>query len=123
MLVAQFAHAYPGHVFQSAPPVVAPVQTTGSAPQSSTPYSVSETGAAQYVVPIEVPQGRGGMAPSLSLSYSSRNPLRGGVANGWVLSLPRSETTPPGRDSGWDANLKLWAAVALLIQIAIYSFV
>jgi hypothetical protein len=41
----------------------------------------------------------------------------------WVLSLPRSETTPPGRDSGWDANLKLWAAVALLIQIAIYSFV
>ena len=41
----------------------------------------------------------------------------------WVLSLPRSETTPPDREPRWDANLKLWAAVALLIQIAIYSFV
>lgn len=40
----------------------------------------------------------------------------------WVLSLPRSETRPPG-EPRWDANLKLWAAIALLIQIAIYSFV
>ena len=40
----------------------------------------------------------------------------------WVLRLPRAETTPPGAESRvrWDENLKLWAAVALAIQIAIY---
>lgn len=41
----------------------------------------------------------------------------------WVLSLPRTEMRPPGGQPRWDANLKLWAAVALLIQIAIYSLV
>ena len=41
----------------------------------------------------------------------------------WVLLLPRSETTPPGRESRWDENLKLWAGVALVIQILIYSLV
>lgn len=41
----------------------------------------------------------------------------------WVLRLPRSETAPPGRESRWDENLKLWASVALVIQILIYSFV
>ncbi len=41
----------------------------------------------------------------------------------WVLRLPRSETTPPNRESRWDENLKLWAAAALVIQILIYSFV
>jgi hypothetical protein len=41
----------------------------------------------------------------------------------WVLLLPRSETTPPGRESRWDENLKLWAGVALLIQIVIYSWI
>ncbi len=41
----------------------------------------------------------------------------------WVLRLPRSETTPEGRESRWDENLKLWAAAALVIQILIYSFV
>lgn len=40
----------------------------------------------------------------------------------WVLRLPRSETTPPNRKSRWDENLKLWASVALVIQILIYSF-
>lgn len=38
-----------------------------------------------------------------------------------VLRLPKSETTPsrtgPVR---WDENLKLWASLALLIQLAIY---
>jgi hypothetical protein len=41
----------------------------------------------------------------------------------WVLRLPRSETTPPNRESRWDENLKLWASVALVIQILIYSLV
>ena len=41
----------------------------------------------------------------------------------WVLRLPRSETTPPDRESRWDENLKLWASVALVIQVLIYSLV
>lgn len=40
-----------------------------------------------------------------------------------VWRLPKSETTPiktgPVR---WDENLKIWASLALLIQLAIYWF-
>lgn len=41
----------------------------------------------------------------------------------WVLSLPRSETTRTGAETRWDENLKLWAGLALAIQVAIYAFV
>ena len=39
----------------------------------------------------------------------------------WVLRLPESATTPPGGARRWDENLKLGAALALAIQILIYS--
>jgi hypothetical protein len=39
----------------------------------------------------------------------------------WVLRLPQSATTPPGGAKRWDENLKLGAALALAIQILIYS--
>lgn len=39
----------------------------------------------------------------------------------WVLLLPREETTPAGRPSRPGENLKLWAALALLVQVVIYS--
>ena len=41
----------------------------------------------------------------------------------WVLCLPKSVTTPAGAGrtpQHWSENLKLWAAVAILFQIAIY---
>jgi hypothetical protein len=38
----------------------------------------------------------------------------------WVLLLPRHVTTPPGGPQRWDANLKIWAALALVIQIILY---
>lgn len=42
----------------------------------------------------------------------------------WVLRLPREETTPEqGRPVEWGENLKVWAALALLIQIAMYALV
>ena len=41
----------------------------------------------------------------------------------WVLRLPREETKPPKGNNRWDENLKLWAGIALVIQILIYSFV
>jgi hypothetical protein len=39
----------------------------------------------------------------------------------WVLRLPRSETTSPEGAGRWDENLKLWACVALAVQIVIYA--
>jgi hypothetical protein len=41
-----------------------------------------------------------------------------------VLRLPRSEVVPD-RDGPirWDENLKLWASVALILQILIYCLV
>lgn len=39
----------------------------------------------------------------------------------WVLRLPRERVRPPRETpAGWSSNLKLWAAVALTIQILIY---
>lgn len=40
----------------------------------------------------------------------------------WVLRLPREVTRPPeGEEGGLSGNLKIWAAVALGLQIVIYS--
>ena len=39
----------------------------------------------------------------------------------WVLALPREATTPAGSKRRGGDNLKIWASIALLIQIAIYS--
>lgn len=39
----------------------------------------------------------------------------------WVLRLPASVTSPPGGARRWDENLKIGAAIAIAIQIAIYS--
>lgn len=38
----------------------------------------------------------------------------------WVVSLPRSAGRETS-DSHWTSDLRIWAAAALLIQIAIYS--
>jgi len=38
----------------------------------------------------------------------------------WVLRLPNSETAPEGSSKPFE-NLKIWAALALGIQILIYS--
>jgi hypothetical protein len=40
----------------------------------------------------------------------------------WVVRLPKS-VARAGPDSRWSEDLRLWAAIALLIQIAIYAFV
>ena len=39
----------------------------------------------------------------------------------WVLRLPREATTPPQSTGRTGENLKIGAAVALVIQIVIYS--
>jgi hypothetical protein len=42
----------------------------------------------------------------------------------WVLSLPKEAVACPNATAPprWDENLKLWAAVALTIQVAIYCW-
>lgn len=41
----------------------------------------------------------------------------------WVISLPRAATTPPGADHRALDNLKLWAIIALLLQVIIYAVI
>jgi hypothetical protein len=78
---------YPGPVFETAAPVLGPEVEKTEVPSGT--YSVStRTGAARYSYPMTVPPGRRGMEPGLVLSYSSRNPVRGGVAAGWQLDIP-----------------------------------
>ena len=40
----------------------------------------------------------------------------------WLLRLPKSATTED-ENAPWSSNLKVWAALALVIQIAIYALV
>ncbi len=53
-----------------------------------------QVGTASYQIAIDVPAGRGGMQPALALTYSSAGALRGGLAVGWSLDLPRIERDP-----------------------------
>ncbi len=47
--------------------------------------NVSNSGAATYTIPIEIPPGIGGLQPNLALSYSSKS--GGGTAGyGWGIS-------------------------------------
>jgi RHS repeat-associated protein len=59
--------------------------TEGSGDYLPGSWDVTSAGAFTYSIPLEVPAGRNGMAPSLSLSYSSgtRNGILGA---GWSLS-------------------------------------
>lgn len=41
----------------------------------------------------------------------------------WIASLPRTATTPPDRPGKIHEDLRLWACLAAIIQIAIYAFI
>lgn len=43
------------------------------------------------------------------------------VLMGWVVQLPASITTPPGRRYEWYEDLRIWAWVAVMFQIVVYS--
>ncbi|MGD9851389.1 MAG: SpvB/TcaC N-terminal domain-containing protein [Nitrospirales bacterium] len=93
-------YASPGDVFLTAAPAQAPSVEDRLSSEEET-HSVGESGTAHYTIPITVPPGRQGMQPSLSLSYSSRNPVRGGLATGWTLNIPKIEVdTSQGRLTG-----------------------
>jgi RHS repeat-associated protein len=88
MAFASAVYAAPTDPFSQSLP-----DAKSSAPKGSTydvgDHGVSEQrGAATYAFPIDVPPGRNGVAPSLSLQYSSAGAIRGGVAVGWTMDLP-----------------------------------
>ncbi|HEY0982660.1 MULTISPECIES: hypothetical protein [unclassified Schlesneria] len=39
----------------------------------------------------------------------------------WVVQLPTDQTNPSDRTARWTDDLKIWAWLALIIQILIYS--
>ncbi len=85
------SRAYPGDVFSVGSPAKSPVVPTPVEISSGT-YGVSpQAGAAEYTFTVPVPPGRGDMAPTLALRYSSQNPLRGGLAAGFDFDVPRIE--------------------------------
>lgn len=39
----------------------------------------------------------------------------------WIVQLPASRTTPNDRQSKWHEDLRIWAWIAVMFQIVIYS--
>jgi Glycine-rich domain/Salmonella virulence plasmid 65kDa B protein/FG-GAP-like repeat len=59
--------------------------------QTEEPKIDGSTGAFTQTVPLDIPPGRNGMQPELSLNYSSQNTADGIVGYGWTLSIPYIE--------------------------------
>ncbi|MCX7393817.1 MAG: hypothetical protein NTW75_06785 [Planctomycetales bacterium] len=43
------------------------------------------------------------------------------VIMAWVVQLAPAQTTPRGRSFAWYEDLKIWAWLALLFQVVVYS--
>ncbi len=84
----RFVTAEPGDIFQSSAPVIGSDPPKAAAVQHGDASVSAQTGALRYSYPIAVPPGRHGLAPQLSLAYSSQAPIYGGLAAGWSLPIP-----------------------------------
>ena len=100
LLVPQLAQTYPAAVYSGpASAMSAPAPAGGS--KDPADDSVAADGSALHRIALALPPGRQGMTPDLALTYSSRNPVRGGLAAGWSFELPHIEVdTSEGRLAG-----------------------
>ena len=74
--------------------------TTGLIASGQAPGTMLSTGAATYSIPIEVPPGRGNIAPNLSLTYNSYSG-NSWVGVGWNLDMGAIQrSTKHGLDYG-----------------------
>jgi hypothetical protein len=73
-----------------------------------------QQGAATYTLRLAVPPGRLGMEPHLALRYSSRSPLRGGIAAGWTLNIPSVSIDP---SLGHEVTPNFRTANARLVEV------
>ena len=79
-------------------PPDSPGAGVGMGLSTQVPAETSSTGAASYSIPIEVPKGRGGIAPNLALAYNSYQG-NGWIGVGWLLdmgAIQRSPKSPGG---------------------------
>ena len=107
-----FVHAAPADIVSSAAPEMGADAPKGSALTGAEASVSSQTGGLQYAYPIAMPPGRGGMVPSLALSYSSQGSIYGGIAAGWSLDVPiiKKDTSKSSLASGGMADQDLVAA-------------
>ncbi len=104
-----FVHAAPADIVSSAAPEMGSDAPKGSALTGAEASVSSQTGGLQYAYPIAMPPGRGGMVPSLALSYSSQGSIYGGIAAGWSLDVPiiKKDTSKSALASGGMADRDL----------------
>ena len=89
--VLLFLMAFMPYIFATAAPAV------GSIPAE---FNVSPTGAATYVIPIECPEGVGGLKPDLKFVYSSQ--MGDGLLGcGWTIGGLSAITRYP-KSEGYD---------------------
>lgn len=85
---AEVARGAPGAVLALDRPGASTAAPAASAIEGHEYGVSSQTGAFGYTYSVAVPPGRRGMAPGLSLAYSSQGAPYGGVADRWYLSIP-----------------------------------
>jgi RHS repeat-associated protein len=91
------------------PTPVVPAGKVGTLPGGG---GVGPTGAYSYVLPIDVPPGRAGMTPSLSLSYSS-TAGNGLLGVGWGLGGAVSAITPCNKTIAVDGFAEARSALCM----------
>jgi hypothetical protein len=91
---------------------------TGSSAQQPPPpkmdlggtYQITDSGAAQYTIPLQVPPGIGAIEPQISLAYSSQSG-NGPLGLGWSLaglsSITRCPQTLAQDGANWTSGIKL----------------
>jgi|GEM_PF-6046764 len=99
--------------YMSAPPTINTLRSIDQGLKPGTikgDYSVDLSGALNYNIPIQLPPGTNGMAPSIGISYNSNSGL-GNMGMGWGISglsaISRIPKTlfPDGVKSGIEFNL------------------